>query len=106
MPEQFFYFGALVISLGGLALIDWRHKLAFWYDRKRAFLTILISVIVFTVWDIVGIALGIFFHGNSRYTLPVRLGPEFPIEEILFLTLLCYVTLILFQASKKRWPRT
>lgn len=105
MFEQFYYFVALLVSLCGLAVIDWRHKLAFWVDRKRTLLTIGISVLVFTIWDIAGIGLGIFLHGNSQYTLPLRLGPEFPFEELLFLTLLCYVTLLLFQGGKKLWPR-
>lgn len=105
MIEQFYYLLALTFSIAGLAIIDWRYKLAFWLDKKRTLLTVGIGVLVFTVWDILGIGLGIFLHGNSPYTLPLRLGPEFPFEELVFLTLLCYVTLILFQGGKKLWPR-
>jgi lycopene cyclase domain-containing protein len=105
MIEQFYYLAILVVSLAGLAIIDWRHKLAFWHNRKRTLLTVGIGVAVFTLWDIAGIGLGIFRHGNSPYTLPLRLGLEFPLEELLFLTLLCYVTLILFQGGKKLWSR-
>lgn len=105
MIEQFYYLLALLVSLSGMAVIDWRHKLAFWHDRTRTLQTVGIGIAVFIVWDIIGIALGIFFHGGSPYTLPLRILPEFPLEELFFLTLLCYVTLVLFQGGKRLWPR-
>ncbi len=102
--EQWTYLGALLFSISGLALLDWRHRLAFWYDSKRTILTIGSVVVLFVVWDIVGIASGIFLHGNSPLTLPYRLFPEFPIEELFFLFLLSYVTLILYRGVLK-WRR-
>lgn len=95
------YLGGLVFSLAGLATLDWRHKLAFWYDARRSFYTIASVVLIFVVWDLLGISLGIFYHGGSTLTLPVRLAPEFPIEELFFLALLCYVTLLLYRAVKR-----
>ena len=106
MSEQFYYLAALLFSLSGLAVLDRRYKLAFWLDKKRALLTLGIGLAVFVVWDIAGIGLGIFLHGNSRYTLPFRLGPEFPLEELFFLALLCYTSLLIYTGSKKLWPRT
>jgi lycopene cyclase domain-containing protein len=50
--------------------------------------------VVFVIWDIAGIALGIFFRGNNTLLTGIQVFPEFPIEEILFLALLCYSTLI------------
>lgn len=102
---QWIYLGLLLFSISGLMTLDWRHKLAFWYDARRTALTIGFGIAVFVVWDILGIVLGIFFHGNSPYTLPFRLAPEFPIEELFFLFLLCYVTLILYRGLG-RWQRT
>lgn len=96
------YLGGLVVSLGGLTLLDWRYKMAFWYDARRSALTILCAVGIFVIWDILGIGLGIFHHGNSSYSLPVRLLPEFPIEELFFLTLLCYVTLLVYRAVGRK----
>lgn len=97
------YIVGLVVSLAGLSVLDWRYKLAFWYDSRRTSLTLLWAVGIFIIWDLLGIALGIFHHGNSPYTLPLRLAPEFPLEEILFLTLLCYTTLLLYRALGRRW---
>lgn len=106
MIEQWFYLLALIFSLCGLAILDRRYRLAFWFDRTRSFTTIGIGIAVFIVWDVLGIALGIFFHGGSHFTLPLRIAPEFPVEEIFFLFLLCYVTLLLYRGVPRLWPRT
>lgn len=102
----FTYLVSLLLSITGMALIDRRFKLAFWNDRRRTVLTIAICVGIFIVWDVLGIALGIFIHGNSQFALPLRLAPEFPLEEIFFLTLLCYCALVIYQGSRKIWQRT
>lgn len=103
--EQWTYLGALLFSLCGLGVLDWRYQLAFWYDVRRTLLTLGCVIGLFVVWDILGIAFGIFLHGNSPLTLPLRLFPEFPIEELFFLTLLTYVTLILYRGISK-WQHT
>lgn len=92
----------LIFSIGCLMLIDWRYKLALFYKPKQAILTLAISISLFIIWDVIGIALGIFFHGGSNLTLPVRIAPEFPIEEIFFLFLLTYVVLIAYRFFSKR----
>jgi lycopene cyclase domain-containing protein len=104
--NQWLYLLALLISIAGLATLDYRYRLAFWLDRRRTVLTIAIGIAVFICWDLIGIKLGIFFHGNSQYALPFRILPEFPIEELFFLTLLCYVSLLVYQAGGRLWPRT
>lgn len=94
---HFAYLFALLFSLAGMITLDWRHKLALFYDRRRTMLTLAIGVAVFIVWDIAGIVLGIFFSGQSPYMSGIYLGPEFPIEELFFLTFLCYFTLIMYR---------
>ncbi len=93
------YLLGLLVSLAGLAVLDWRFKLAFWCDAHRTRRTLLYGVLTFIVWDVLGIALGIFKHGQSPFALPFVLFPEFPLEEIFFLGLLCYTTLILFRGA-------
>lgn len=102
---QWLYLGSLLVSIAGLATLDWQHKLAFWYDAKRTAFTLLFAVMLFIIWDFVGIRFGVFFHGNSSFTLPYRLAPEFPVEEIFFLCLLTYVTLLIYRGLG-RWQRT
>ncbi len=40
---------------------------------------------------------GIFFHGGSTWTLPLRLILNFPLEELFFLAFLTYVTLVVYR---------
>ncbi len=98
------YLLALVGALLCLGLVDWRYKLALFHDWRRTLLTVLIAVGLFVVWDALGIYSGIFFYGGSPLVLPARLFPQFPIEEIFFLTLLTYSTLIAYRAMTRRAP--
>ena len=88
------YLLILILSLVGLYLLDRTHKLAFTVDHKRAFWSMVPAFVVFVIWDIAGITLGIFFRGNNTLLTGIQIFPEFPIEEIFFLALLCYSTLI------------
>lgn len=100
------YLAALLISSSGMVVIDRRYNLAFFKDRKRTSLTLLVSVGVFILWDIAGIALGIFYSGHSPYMSGLYLGPEFPFEELIFLTFLSYFALVTYRFWSQRWPRT
>lgn len=91
------YLAVLVLSLIGVYLLDRRHQLAFTINPKRAILSLIPAYLVFLVWDVAGIALGIFFRGNNTLLSGLQLFPEFPIEELFFLALLCYSTLIAFR---------
>lgn len=104
--EQFAYTLFLLVSLGGLAICDWRWKLAFFYNAGGATKVIFLGVIFFIIWDLAGIALGIFYLGQSRFTSGLEPLPGFHIEEILFLFLLCYTALIIYRGSEKAWQRT
>jgi len=91
------YLISLLVSLTGLALIDYRFKLAFFFRAKIAAIVLAISVAFFSAWDLAGISLGIFFRGHSEFLSGLTIAPEFPIEELLFLALLNYSTLILYR---------
>lgn len=90
------YLGGLLFGIAGLLIIDYRWKLAFWRETMRTTMTLATAITIFVLWDLLGISLGIFFHGGSSYALPYRLAPEFPIEEIVFLFLLTYSALIVY----------
>ena len=93
----FYYLMSLVVTIGFLALCDYRYKLAFFHDAKRTAKTIAVSIIFFLVWDILGVQLNIFFPGNSLYDMPLRVLPGVPVEELFFLFLLSYITLLLWR---------
>ncbi len=98
----FAYLVALIGSLVGLGLIDFKFKLAFFGKAKRAAITIAIPFLFFVIWDLAGIAAGIFFRGDSSHMLGINLFHQFPIEEIFFLGVLCYTTLILTTSLARR----
>ena len=95
------YLLILILSLVGLYLLDRTHKLAFTVDAKRSLLSMVPAYVVFLIWDIAGIAGGIFFRGENTLLTGIQVFPEFPIEELFFLALLCYSTLIVFTWVQK-----
>ena len=70
---EWLYLTSLVFVIACLVLVDWRYKLAFFHDVRRTSLTLAIAIWLFIAWDVLGIKLGIFFHGGSAYTLPFRI---------------------------------
>ena len=90
------YLSGLIFSLVGLGLLDWRFRTAFTINKKAAAFAILIPTIFFILWDVAGIAMGIFFRGDTSHLTGILLAPEFPIEELFFLLLLNYTALTLF----------
>lgn len=94
----FVYLAALLVSLAGMTLLDRRFTLFFWRDARRASITLIVGVLFFLVWDLAGIGLGIFFRGETPFMTGIVLAPELPIEELFFLTLLCYLTMNVFGA--------
>ena len=95
------YLAVLVVSIAGLTLVDFRMRLLIWQHPVAASLTILLGVAFFLVWDLVGIALGVFFRGNATNLSGVMLAPELPLEEPFFLILLCYFTMLCYALSKR-----
>jgi lycopene cyclase domain-containing protein len=90
----FAYLGALAFSLGGLAVLDRKFRLAFWSDWRRAAASVGIGVVGFLAWDLAGLGLGVFARGDSPHMTGLLIAPELPVEEVFFLTLLCYVALL------------
>lgn len=90
---------ALLFSNICLFLIDFRFNLRVW---NRSFSKILfLSICFFLIADIAGVYLGIFTHNESR-VLPISpFGKKLPVEELLFLHLLIYVTALLYKGIKK-----
>lgn len=94
----FLYLAALLVSLTGMVLLDRRHKLFFWQDSVRATLVLTTGVVFFLIWDLTGIDAGVFFRGEGPWMTGILLAPELPLEEVFFLTLLCYMTMNVFIA--------
>ncbi|MEY4944716.1 MAG: hypothetical protein RL384_660 [Actinomycetota bacterium] len=99
------YLLALAVSLLGMGLIDFKHKFALFSQPLRTLATLTIAVVVFLIWDLVGIAKGIFFRGSGPYLTGITIAPELPIEEVFFLTLLSYTILIAYLGFAK-WRKS
>ena len=87
------YLVALLISLFGMVMLDRRFRLFFFADARRAAIVLSIGVAFFLAWDLVGIGTGVFFRGETPFMTGVQIAPELPVEEVFFLTLLCYLTM-------------
>ncbi|MEW2459888.1 lycopene cyclase domain-containing protein [Microbacterium sp. NPDC047426] len=90
------YLGALLVSLGCMLLLDWRFRLFFWRDVFAAAVVTVLGVAFFLVWDVAGIAAGIFFRGDAVIATGIVLAPELPIEEPVFLVFLVVCTMVLY----------
>jgi lycopene cyclase domain-containing protein len=101
-PIGFLYLSLLLISIMGLGALDFRHKLALFVSPLPTLISVFAAVLVFLAWDLVGIALGIFFRGNAPHLSGLLLAPELPLEELFFLILLSYNTLIAYQFFARR----
>lgn len=99
---QFAYLGGLLVSLAGLAVLDRRYHIALFDQPRRTLLTVGIAVAAFLAWDAAGVGLGIFFIGDAPYLTGVIIAPEVPLEEVFFLLLLVYQTLLLWRWLDRR----
>ena len=96
----FVYLAALLFSLFGMATLDRRFTLFVFRDPARGAVTLLVGVVFFLVWDLVGIDLGIFFRGETAFMTGWQLYPELPVEEVFFLVLLCWLTMNLHAGAR------
>ncbi len=94
------YLGALLVSIFCLGLIDHRWRLALFRDARATVVTVVVGVVFFLIWDLGGISLGVFFRGEGEWMTGVLLAPELPLEEVFFLVLLSYNTLIAWRGAE------
>ena len=98
----FVYLGVLVAGIACMVLLDRRFRLVFWsaeVGAARAALVLAAGVVFFLVWDLAGIGLGIFFRAENAVSTGILLAPELPLEELVFLTFLAYLTLVLYTGA-------
>ncbi|MGH3688674.1 MAG: lycopene cyclase domain-containing protein [Microbacterium sp.] len=93
------YLIALLLSLGCMLLLDWRFRLFFWRDALSALVVTAVGLAFFLVWDIAGIANGIFLRGDAAIATGFVLAPELPIEEPVFLLFLVVCTMVIYTGS-------
>ena len=97
----YLYLITLLLSILGVGLLDWTHKVALFVDARATLAAVALSVLVFLIWDVIGIASGIFFRGDAPHLSGILLAPELPLEELFFLILLSYNTLVVYRWAAK-----
>lgn len=95
------YLGTLLGALGSMALLDHRYRLFLWRAPKRAGIALGLGLVFFLAWDAFGIGFGIFARGETNFMSGVVLAPEFPLEELFFLTFLCYLTMVVLMGADR-----
>lgn len=91
------YLAALLASLACMVALDARFRLVLWRHPRRALGVLAIGIAFFLVWDLAAIASGHYRAGESDAMTGIMLAPELPLEELVFITFLCYFTLVLHQ---------
>jgi lycopene cyclase domain-containing protein len=94
------YLLALLVSLTGMIVLDRRFGLFFWRAPRVAAVVLVVGVLFFLAWDVVGIATGIFYRGDTAFMTGLLVAPELPIEEVVFLTFLCYLFMNALQGAR------
>ena len=89
------YLLCLLASLGCMVLLDRRFRLVFWRSPRTAVVVLALGLVLFLAWDLAAIASQHYAAGTSQAMTGIMLAPELPLEEILFITFLCYLTLVL-----------
>lgn len=95
------YLGCLLVSIGGMLLLDRRFRLYFWRDAAAATLVTLAGTAFLLLWDAAGIASGIFLRGAAPIATGIVLAPELPLEEPVFLVFLVLCTMVLYTGAAR-----
>ena len=90
------YLLCLLTVLGCMVLLDRRFRLVLWRATRRGAIVLAAGVALFLAWDLAAIAAGHYRMGDSALMSGIELGPELPLEELVFVTFLCPLTLVLW----------
>ena len=98
------YLAALLVSIGGMLLLDARRRLFLWRSPGRALATLGIGTAALLGVDLLAIGLGIFRVGGSPLMTGILLAPHLPLEEPLFLAFLCQLTMVVHELVRRMRP--
>ena len=89
------YLAALLGSMFCMGLVDRRWKLFVFRRPGVALAAVGCGFVLFLVWDVVAIALDMYTKGDSPAMTGIDVAPHLPVEELVFITFLCYITGVL-----------
>lgn len=85
--------GCLVLTLP----LEWVLRARVYRRPLRALQAVLVTVVVFSIWDIIAIARGLW-HYSPLYTTGVFLPFDYPIEELAFFVVIPLCALLTYEA--------
>lgn len=89
------YLGTLLLVLGCMAAMDRRWRLFFWADPRRATVVFVAGYALFLGWDLAALDLRLYERGRSEWMTGLEVAPDLPVEELLFVAFLPYLTMVL-----------
>ena len=89
------YLVSLLASLACMVLLDHRFRLVLWRAPRAGVVVLAVGLGFFLAWDLIAIASQHYAAGKSEAMTGIMLAPELPLEEILFILFLSYLTLVL-----------
>jgi lycopene cyclase domain-containing protein len=92
---RWLYLACLLVSLAGMVAIDRRWRLFLFAAPRRAAATLACGVVFFLLADVAAILLGFYGRGQSPALSGIEIAPHLPIEEVVFVTFLCHLTMVL-----------
>jgi lycopene cyclase domain-containing protein len=98
------YLATLLVSLGCLALVDHRWRLVLWADARRGASVLTAGTAFFLAWDVLAVHLGFYRRGEAAVMTGLQVAPGVPLEELFFVVLLCYCTLVLHRLLERFVP--
>lgn len=101
----FAHLAALLLSIGAMALVDARWRLAFWRAPGASAFAVGAGTALLLAWDLAGIGFGVFVRGDSPWATGFLLAPELPVEEPVFLAFLCYLSLVAVLGAERLLER-
>lgn len=95
------YLAAELVALACVVGVDARLHLFVWADARRAGVVLAAGVALFVGWDVVAIAAGFYGRGAGTAMLGVEVVPHLPLEELVFVTFLSYVTMVVLALVRR-----
>ncbi|WP_166848604.1 lycopene cyclase domain-containing protein [Isoptericola sp. BMS4] len=98
---RWLYLACLLVSVAGTAAVDRRWRLFAFATPRRAAVTVACGVVFFLLADLAAIALGFYGRGGGAALSGIEVLPHLPIEEVVFVTFLCYLTMVLWGVAER-----
>ncbi|QIK84233.1 lycopene cyclase domain-containing protein [Sanguibacter sp. HDW7] len=101
------YLAALLVSGAGVLAIDLRWRLLLGARSEavgplgsglRVVAVVVLGALLLLAWDVVAIRAGFYGRGGGDALLGVEVAPHLPLEELVFVVFLPYVTLVVAAA--------